>query len=50
LSTYLAIASEATKFSKMLDENKGLDATYEIFRVAQSVVDHPAAVKLATRR
>lgn len=42
--------SEVSNFAKMINDNDGFDQTYEIFRIAQSVVDHPEAVRLATRR
>ena len=41
---------EADKFKDITDDNCSFDATYAIFRVAQSIVDHPEAVVIATTR
>ena len=41
---------EADRFKDITEENCSFDATYAIFRVAQSIVDHPAAVSVATTR
>jgi adenosine deaminase len=44
------LPSEADKFKDITEENCSFDATYAIFRIAQRIVDHPAAVVLATTR
>ena len=45
-----SLPAEADAFKNMTAANASFDATYAIFRVAQSIVDHPAAVELATTR
>jgi len=44
------LPAEADTFKNMTATNSSFDATYAIFRVAQSIVDHPDAVTLATTR
>lgn len=41
---------EADRFKDITEENRSFDTTYAIFRVAQSIVDHPEAVAVATTR
>ena len=45
-----ALPAEADVFKNMTEDNKSFDTTYAIFRVAQSIVDHPEAVHLAATR
>ena len=44
------LPAEADAFKNLTAANASFDATYAIFRVAQSIVDHPAAVELAATR
>ena len=44
------LPAEADAFKNLTATNASFDATYAIFRVAQSIVDHPAAVELAATR
>jgi adenosine deaminase len=45
-----ALPPEADRFKDITDENKSFDSTFAIFRVAQAIVDHPAAVSIAVKR
>lgn len=45
-----ALPAEADAFKKMTQTNTSFDATYAIFRVAQSIVVHPDAVRIAAIR